>query len=110
KPPQTPYGSRVVSAWAAHWARTGQAWQTALAAASRRPRDAPRSPSGWKNLALSWPRQEPRSCQSHTSAIGPGNRATFVIQRPPPNQTGRQAGGRDRVGTVASACGAGLVS
>jgi hypothetical protein len=65
---------------AAHWARTGQVRHTDLAAASRRPRDAPRSPSGWKNCALSRPRQEPNRCQSHSSEIGPGSRVTLVMR------------------------------
>ena len=69
-PPQTPYGSRTDSACLRQASITGHRAHTALAAAWRRARAGPRSPSGWKNRDVLSPRHAPWSCQSQTSATG----------------------------------------
>src|SRR3954447_23730597 len=73
-PPQTPYGSRTVSACWRHWVITGQLAQIALAASSRRRRAGPRSPSGGKNTAGATRRHAPRDRHPHTPATGRGSR------------------------------------
>jgi hypothetical protein len=82
-PPQTPYGSRTASAWARHSANTGHARHTFFAAASRRLRAGPRSPSGQKNKFGSAVRHKPASCHSHSSARGPGNLVITVMPTSP---------------------------
>lgn len=79
RPPQIPYGSCTARAWLRQSSSTGHIWQIAFALASRRARAGPRSPSGWKNEPLSIPRQDPSSCQSQTSALGPGSLRVSAI-------------------------------
>src|SRR3954462_9300442 len=61
---------------------TGHRAQTALAAACRRARAGPRSPSGWKNSEVFSPRQAPWSCQSQTSATGVGSLRMSAMSPP----------------------------
>ena len=42
----------------------------------------PRSPSGWKNIDESTPRQRPDICQSQMSAFGPGNCWAVALGKP----------------------------
>lgn len=72
-PPQIPYGSPTASACVRHWVITGQRRHISLARISRCARARPRSPSGWKNIDESTPRQTPCICQSQMSAFGPGS-------------------------------------
>jgi len=81
-PPHTPNGSRVRNANSRHGAMTGQPWQTALAAAVRRALEGFRSPSGWKNIALSMPRHDPSRCHCHSCSDGPGRREMSLTSSP----------------------------
>src|SRR3954466_13396497 len=61
---------------------TGHLAHTALAAACRRARAGPRSPSGWKKRDVFSPRQAPCSCQSQTSATGVGSLRMSAMSPP----------------------------
>ena len=83
KPPQTPYGSRAAKRLRRHIPDGPDTigttpWRPFPGAM----RAEPRSPSGWKNCALSRPRHRPSSCQSQMSAQGPGNLRTLLIDEP----------------------------
>src|SRR5690625_990883 len=61
---------------------TGQVAQIAFALASRRRREAPRSPSGWKNISEPVSRHAPWYCHSQRSMTGPGSLESSAIGGP----------------------------